>query len=270
MKNYLSNQKLKSISLKITILGAGNLGSVLAEKFHEAGHQIEQIYNRDEAKGIQLARKVNSTFCNDIKALNNISDIYFLCVKDDALETVSKLLDVKNALVVHCSGSTPLKTLDKHSNCGIFYPLQTFSVNIKPNFEELPICITAKDEKINNKLIELAKSICPNIYLVDEAQRKALHIAAVFVNNFSNHLFSVAENICETSKVDFNILMPLIRQTIRKIELESPRNVQTGPAKRTDFKTIDAHYVWLEKIKPEFMEIYKIMTKSIMDYYSNK
>ncbi len=256
--------------MKIIILGTGNLGTVLAERFFESGHQIVQIYSRDKEKAAHLANRVNSNYCDKIEEIGIDTDFYFLCVKDDAIETVANLLPLTDAIVVHCSGSTPVKVLEKHSNRGIFYPLQTFTVNIKPDFNELPVCITASENFVTEKLTELAKSICPNIYHVDEAQRKALHVAAVIVNNFSNFLFSTAVDICRESNMDFKILMPLIRQTIRKIENESPKNVQTGPAKRADFKTIESQLGWLEEKKPEFLEIYKILTKSIIDYYSNK
>ena len=100
-------------------------------------------------------------------------------------------------------------------------------------------------------------------------QRKKLHIAAVFVNNFVNHLYRIGEDICEANEIPFEILHPLITETAAKINKLSPKEAQTGPAKRNDAKTIAAHK---EDLPIDLKEIYSLLTQAITktEYNGNK
>ena len=251
--------------MNISIIGAGKVGKALATIFKSAGHQIHQVFSRklDHAKA--LADLTGSEPTNDIHLIKKDADVYFLAVKDDAILELANSLNVNEKIVVHCSGATPLSIFeDIHKNYGVFYPLQTFSSDIEPDFSELPICIAANNVETEETLIKLAKTICPNIYQINEAQRKNLHIAAVFANNFSNYLYTIAEDICIRSEVDFKILLPLIKQTVRKIELSKPSEAQTGPAIREDYGTIENHLETLKKEAPEYLNLYQLMTNMII------
>ncbi len=252
--------------MKITIIGSGNVGTALAKRIFSCGHLIHQIYSRELAKAETLANAVNAAATDDIKRLDPESDIYILAVNDDAISAVSNIINPGKGILAHTSGATSLRVFEgKHSNYGVFYPLQTFSANLEPDFEELPLCVTGSNSNSLENLAQLAKSICPNVYIINEEQRKGLHVAAVFVNNFSNFLFSAAYDICEKENLDFNMLKPLIRQTIRKIETEIPGQVQTGPAARGDEGTIFNHLAWLEEHNPDLSPIYKMLTTSILN-----
>jgi predicted short-subunit dehydrogenase-like oxidoreductase (DUF2520 family) len=169
-------------------------------------------------------------------------------------------------LVVHCSGATPMDVLEKHcTNFGIFYPLQTFSINSKPDWSQIPICISSNKVEKTEQLRYLAKALANNVYVISDKQRLALHVAAVFVNNFSNHLFVIGEDICNTEGVSFDILKPLIAETVAKIQVQSPSQVQTGPAIRHDKPTIRRHKAFLEYYPDDFLDIYKLMTRVIQE-----
>ena len=194
--------------------------------------------------------------------LKNIpnADVTIIAVSDDAIADVSS--KITNKFVVHTSGSFPLNELKNKTRKGVFYMLQTFSKNKTINFSEIPFCLEAENENDYKLLENLAKLIGSNIYKINSNQRKSLHVAAVFVNNFTNHLFKIGEDICTENNVPFEVLYPLIMETSAKIKMLSPKNSQTGPAIRNDKETIKNHLNLLDK---EQKEIYKLLTKSIQN-----
>lgn len=251
--------------MNISIIGIGNVGTALARRLHQKGHQIIQLFSRHYEKAAALAQELNAEPCTELPKIRLGADIYLLAVHDDAIAEVANILSVAEAIVAHTSGATPMDVFEgKTNNYGVFYPLQTFSSAHPPDFEELPICIAANSEQTMEILTQLAESICPNVYKITEQQRQSLHVAAVFVNNFTNHLFAVANEICDKQGVDFDILKPLIRQTVRKIEKAAPKAVQTGPAARGDQGTIQRHIQWLQTNEPNYEYLYKALTESVL------
>jgi predicted short-subunit dehydrogenase-like oxidoreductase (DUF2520 family) len=256
--------------MKISIIGTGNVARALAKRISQCGHEIDAIFGRDQKKASELAHRVHSKAVNSLSDLPDNSDIYLLAVKDDAIVEVASAIRTAGGILAHTSGATPISIFEGvQKNFGVFYPLQTFSAELDTNFEELPICISANNSKNEAKLKELAASICPNVYSISEEQRKGLHVAAVFANNFSNFLFSAAFDICSRESLNFDMLKPLIRQTLRKIELADPEKIQTGPARRGDESTIDLHMKWLVEHAPEYGLIYQILTEAIVKKYQN-
>lgn len=186
--------------------------------------------------------------------------ITIIAVSDDAIALVSS--KIKNAFVVHTSGGCAMNELKNSKNKGVFYMLQTFSKEKEVDFSEVPFCIEAADEKDQKLLEKVAKTIGEKVYTINSEQRKAIHIAAVFVNNFTNHLYKIGKDLCEEHGIPFEVLHPLIKETASKIELLSPEKAQTGPAIRNDKKTINNHLDLLNKAQ---QKIYKILTKSIQN-----
>ena len=255
--------------MKISIIGSGNVAAALAKRISACGHKIDAIFGRDRKKAADLAQLVNSRAVNALSDLPLDSDIYLLAVKDDAIVEVATAIKTLRGVLAHTSGATPIDSFKGvQQNYGVFYPLQTFSADIEANFEELPLCISANSTENEAKLKELAESICPNVYTITEEQRKGLHVAAVFANNFSNFLFSAAFDICKKESLSFEMLKPLIRQTLRKIEIADPEKIQTGPARRGDESTIRLHQQWLESHVPEYRKLYDALTEAIKEKYS--
>lgn len=186
--------------------------------------------------------------------------ITIIAVSDDAIAKVSS--KITNPFVVHTSGSVSLSALQNKTRKGVFYMLQTFSKDKLVNFQEVPFCLEATNENDLKTLETLAKLLSEKVYFINSEQRKALHVAAVFANNFANHCYQIAEEICKIHQVPFEILYPLIEETARKIKLLSPKEAQTGPAIRNDQQTIQNHLVLLNLHQ---QEMYTIMTKSIQD-----
>ena len=191
-------------------------------------------------------------------------DVTIIAVSDNAIADVSKQLPFENQLVVHTSGSLSMEALDPKNRKGVFYPLQTFSKSKEVDFKVIPICLEAQNDNDFKTLEILAKTISNSVTTITSEQRKALHVAAVFVSNFTNHLYQIGNEICVENNIPFEILKPLIQETANKILSLSPIDAQTGPAKRNDTQTINTHLNFLSDDNQK--EIYKILTKSIIDH----
>jgi len=251
--------------IKIVLLGAGNLAFHLTDcLLNDKNIEVVQVYNRSLEKINYLKSKTSIT--NNLLALKE-ADIYVIAVSDNAILELSKSLISKNKLVVHTSGCVDMNDLHSISNKGVFYPLQTFSKEKNIDFSTVPICIEASNEKDLDLLENLAKSISNTVYKINSEQRKNLHVSAVFVNNFVNHLYYIGNEICAENNIPFEILLPIIKETAKKIETLSPFESQTGPAKRNDSSTITEHLAILNNKQ---QEIYTLLTKSIQETYGKK
>ena len=248
----------------VVIIGAGNLATQLALALFEKGIQVKQVYSRKFESASELAGKVNASFTNNLAQLFPEADLYVIAVKDSAIQEVLENLKIdETQLIVHTSGSVPMSILDGFSNnYGVFYPLQTFSKTRKVDFSAIPICIETNHPSNMMKLEKLGEMLSSSVNQINSDERKTLHLAAVFVNNFVNHLYSIGANILHDKKLDFNLLKPLIRETAEKIEVLQPIDAQTGPAKRNDQNTINAQLKMLQD-KPDFQKIYSFATESI-------
>lgn len=252
--------------IKVSILGTGNVATHLFKAFSKSDEiEIIQVIGRNKKALLALAPEEKTT--SDFSDLKE-SDIYIIALSDNSIKTVSEQLTIENKLIVHTSGSTPMNELSHHQRHGVFYPLQTFSKSNELDFKKVPICLEAKSKEDLALLKNLANLVSENVYEIHTEQRKSLHLAAVFVNNFTNHLYHLGSEICEENNVPFQILSPLIQETARKIETLSPYEAQTGPARRNDSNTITNQ---LEQIKkPELKAVYELLSKSIQATYGKE
>lgn len=244
--------------IKVILLGSGNVATHLFQAFSKAnGIEVVQVFSRTVSK--DFPETLQTSDYKEIKA----ADVYIICVSDSAISSVSSQLSFENRLVVHTSGSTDINVLDSKTRKGVFYPLQTFTKNKSVDFSQIPICIETEVPSDFEIIEKLAKSVSNSVYLINGNQRKALHVSAVFVCNFTNHLYTIGNTICEENNIPFEILQPLIEETAKKIKSLSPSESQTGPAVRNDQKTIEKHIDFLTNENQK--EIYKILTKSIQN-----
>ena len=245
--------------ISVIILGAGNVATHLYKAFKTSEQVVvKQWYNR-KLKPIE-------PYKNEVEIINDLSkltdaDVYILAVSDDAIAELSKQLPFENRFVVHTSGSVSAYDIDKKNRRGVFYPLQTFSKSAPVNFSEVPICLETLVKTDYRLLKKLAVSISNHTKRVNSDQRASLHLAAVFVNNFTNQIYRIAHEITESKGAEFDMLKPLILETAKKVQNLSPYKAQTGPAKRNDKKTIKKHLNALEN--DQHKAIYKLLTESI-------
>lgn len=247
--------------IKVVIIGSGNVAHHLIEAFAKSKKvEVIQVFARQKESVTPLfdSNKITSNYTELA-----LADLYIIAISDDAISTVSSQITFENRLVVHTSGTVSINSLDSKNRKGIFYPLQTFTKNKAVDFSQIPICLESENETDFELLKNVAESISNAVFKINSQQRKVLHVSAVFVNNFVNHLYQIGNEICIENDVPFEILKPLILETANKVMSLSPKEAQTGPAKRNDTKTIEAH---LDLLSTENQAtIYKILTQSIQN-----
>jgi predicted short-subunit dehydrogenase-like oxidoreductase (DUF2520 family) len=248
--------------MRIVFLGSGNVASHLAAAFKAAGMEIVQVWSRSIGHAMELAGSLNAKAIDNLDFVDKTADLYVICVKDDAIEQVALSLQGIAGLVVHTSGGTSIDVLRGLAYYGILYPLQTFSKYKNLDLKGIPLCLEANSEHAFEMLHQVAIAIGGSSYRVDTAQRKVLHLAAVFACNFTNHLYHLANEILEANNLPFDLLKPLILETALKVQDDLPINVQTGPSVRDDVQTMENHFELLKGM-PELQEIYITLSASI-------
>lgn len=251
--------------INVIIIGAGNVATQLYRTFPRVKElDVIQVFNRNP-QNLNFVKEPEKRI-SQLKDLKK-ADVYIFAIKDEAIGEIAEKLEDRKAIYLHCSGSEPMNILSKFTNHGVFYPLQTFSKNKPVHFEEVPLCIEANSEENLKFLKNLGSLLSDKVYEVSSEQRKALHLSAVFVNNFTNHLYTIAADYCKENELPFEILQPLIKETVAKIDTLPPFSAQTGPALRNDTKTISAH---LELLNEDRKKIYNVLTESIQKLHGKK
>jgi predicted short-subunit dehydrogenase-like oxidoreductase (DUF2520 family) len=249
--------------IKVTLIGRGNVSYHLDKAFNSTKEvKVLQVLGSraNELKKALQNKGIHQNLVN--------SDICIVAVSDNALGVVLQLLKKIKTFTVHTSGSVPMAIFPKNMKSGVFYPLQTFSKDRNLDYKTIPICLEAKNSNNLVLLKKMAHSISDTVHEIDSSQRKQLHLAAVFVNNFTNQLYQVGHELCEENKLPFDLLKPLIKETASKTDSLPPHEAQTGPAKRGDQNTIDAH---LKQLKNQnHKEIYRLLTDSIQKTHGKK
>ncbi len=258
-------------NINVSVIGAGNVAHHLAVNLQRVGCNIRQVASRSESSVI-LAKKVNAQAVKSVAHLDRNSDLYLIAVNDDQINSVSELIPDHDKLIVHTSGSVSINVLPGQ-RVGVFYPLQTFSKDRNLDFTNLPICVEAKQPADLELLLQLGQLLSQNVSILNSEQRKAAHLAAIFANNFTNHLVFLTQELCEAKGVNFDLLRPLLTETFVKINqsgnsLENQvKKIQTGPARRNDQKIIAQHLVDLG-ILPRHSAIYQTLSNSIIKTYN--
>ncbi len=252
---------------KIAIVGTGNVAWHLAPALEAAGYSVVQIYGRQPEKARALANQLKQgRIKTDLDFTNSSARLFILAVSDDAIKEVARQIRLpKESAVVHTSGGQPMDTLTDvpTQQIGVFYPLQTFSKQRAISFENIPICLEASNKEMLDELTKLAEKISNHVQIIDSQQRAVLHVAAVFANNFTNHLLRMSEQLLHDRQLNTTLLHPLVHETVTKALEISPAQSQTGPARRNDQKTIDHHIDYLKAYDPAYAKVYQTLTEHI-------
>ena len=249
---------------KIVIIGAGNVATYFAASFAKAKHIITQVYHPNLQKAQTLAATCNANAIDAFDALDMDAVIYFIAVKDAAIADVLQQLPALKGIVAHTSGTVGLINAAHLQHTAVFYPLQTFTKNIPLEHTHFPILIEAKHAADQELLINLAHSLKNEARLMDSETRAKLHLAAVFACNFSNHCIKLAYDLMEKQQLNPELILPLIQETMSKLNHLTPQQAQTGPAMRGDSITIEKHIELLSEHQ-NLQEIYKLLTASIQE-----
>ncbi len=253
-------------ALRIVLVGAGNLATQLGAAFVKQGVTIVQVYSKTEANARTLAEKLGCDYTAELSKIQCNADIYIYAVKDAVLSDLVGVIDAPKAWHLHTAGSVSMDVFSgKRERYGVFYPLQTFSKSREVTFDTIPICIEAVNDEGLELLHALGSSISENVYEVNSAQRSKLHLAAVFTCNFTNRMYAIAHDIVRENDLPFDLLLPLIEETARKVQTMLPADAQTGPAIRYDRNVIEKHVEMLadDRLK----DLYRLISENIHEAY---
>lgn len=254
--------KPDTIIQKVSIIGSGNVAGHLGQAFLRSGLEVVEICSPNQEHARVLADDLHAGVARSAGDMRTDADLYLLAVPDARVGTAASGLPMVEGIVVHTSGNTPLDVLERFPRHGVFYPLQTFTRGRAADLSSVPFCLEASDREVLEALAELASRLTSEVHFITSAQRKILHLSAVLVNNFSNHLYHLAEEFLKENQLDFGMLRPLISETAGKVLDLSPEEAQTGPASRGDAGTISTHLEMLHD-HPDILELYKLMSEQI-------
>jgi predicted short-subunit dehydrogenase-like oxidoreductase (DUF2520 family) len=257
--------------VSVTMIGAGNIAWHLAPALDNVGFAVREVYSRKMKNASALAERLyQAKAVTAFDFSESQARIFIICVSDDAIaEVLRELILPPDSVLVHTSGSQPLNVLGSSvaRHTGVFYPLQTFTKGRKVNFQEIPIFIESDDVATEKALMGMGKALSKKVVRVSSAERKVLHVAAVFAANFTNHMLTLSKEIMINNDMNFDYLKPLIAETLNKSLDIGPEKAQTGPAMRGDLQILDSHMELLTH-DAAVAEIYKIVSQHIIDSYT--
>ena len=269
---HISFKIIKFVGMmKVTLIGAGNLATQLGKSLKKAGVIVSQVYSRTEDSARTLGELLEAEWLTDIKALRDEADIYIFSVKDSVLcELISEVCKSRgDKLFLHTAGCMPMSCFEgKALRYGVFYPMQTFSKTKDVDFERIPVFIEGNSIETEDVIRSLANKLTQRVIRLSSADRKYLHLAAVWACNFTNYCYTVASDILGEHGIPFDVMLPLINETTEKIQKISPKEAQTGPAVRGD-RNVMSKQLELMNGKEDLQELYKMLSKGINPLVDN-
>ena len=247
------------VNMRIVLIGAGNVPTHLGVALIKGGHEVLQVFSRTGKAAVMLADALQCEAVTDLTSLRRDAEVYILSVSDSVLEDVAKALPRTDALYLHTAGSMPIDVLPM-ARRGVLYPMQTFSKSRALDFRQVPLLIESPSDE--SLLRSLAESLSDNVHVMTSGQRKKLHLAAVFACNFVNHMYDLSAQLLSEAEIPFDVLLPLIDETARKVHILSPHEAQTGPAVRGDRNVMNMHENLLSDDTLK-QQIYRLISQSI-------
>jgi predicted short-subunit dehydrogenase-like oxidoreductase (DUF2520 family) len=256
--------------MNVSFIGSGNVAWHLAPALDNIGYVVKEIYSPNARHAEALTERLYQAEVRvSLDFSDSSSSVFIIAVSDDVIQEVAQEIVLPDdAYLIHTSGSQPLSILQyaATANTGVFYPLQTFTKSKKVDFKETPLFLEASNEQTEKAMMTLARAISNHVRITTSEERKALHVAAVFASNFTNHMLTLAQRVMASNNLDFDLLKPLIIETITKSLALGPVPSQTGPARRGDLEILDKHMHFLQQDQ-DLSEIYKLISQSIIDQH---
>ena len=256
--------------MNVSFIGSGNLAWHLASALDNTEYSVKEVYSRHEDHAAALVKKMyQASVQSTLDFSSSPSHVFIIAVSDDIIaEIAQEIILPDNAVLLHTSGSQPLKLLEyaAASRIGVFYPLQTFTKGRKVDFSEVPIFVESEEQETERLLLSMGLAISKKVFKISSAERQALHVAAVFASNFTNHMLAISRDILTDHKLHFDSLKPLVAETVNKALSLGPDESQTGPAKRGDLEILDRHLAYLSSDEA-VTEIYRMISQHILDRY---
>jgi predicted short-subunit dehydrogenase-like oxidoreductase (DUF2520 family) len=249
---------------RITLIGSGRIATAMGKGFYQKDCQIVQVFSRSINQAKELAIHLEAEPIDSLKHLSDQTDLVLLAVSDQAITEVADQLPWNSKPVIHCSGSQPSSLLCNFPLHGVMYPPQTFSIGHEVDLWNTPFFLEASSQKLFIELSALVSRISSKVYEANSETRLSIHLAAVFANNFTNHLYQIAAELLQKHQLPLDILFPIMQETIDKLRLMSPSEAQTGPATRNDMHVLESHLNILKDL-PDYSKIYSFVSESIIN-----
>lgn len=246
----------------VSILGSGNVASWFVFVLKKAKIPIRQIYSRNLEHCQKLAETCGAAATDELSEIKPGSDLYLFSVSDDSYEKIVSEIPFQMPMACLTAGSVSQKVLNpRAANYGVLYPCQSISKSADFANLTVPLCVEGNSEESAQRLFQLAGQLSDKVYFVNEEQRSALHLAAVFANNFTNLMYGISFNILQNENIDHNLIIPLMQNTLDKLQTMSPKEAQTGPARRRDLEVLRKHEGMLADEKTK--ELYQVCSEII-------
>jgi len=250
------------------LVGTGNMAWFLGGRLKDAGHQCKGVYGRKAENAQTMAEHCGATVLKHLSDIQDDADCCIIAVSDHSIAGVANDLQLKNTVVIHTAGAVPLDVIRKENKAVLWFIYSILKTEL-PDHRAIPAMWEANGEPAKRVVTSIAGAISDIVMEGNADKRTWLHLSAVFANNFTNHIVTICEQICHEQGVSFKLMMPILQQTLYRINYKSPAELQTGPAVRRDDETVAKHLKLLADT-PERQRIYRAVTQSIEDMYNSE
>jgi predicted short-subunit dehydrogenase-like oxidoreductase (DUF2520 family) len=249
----------------INIIGSGNVSWHFCGAWQSRGIKINSVYSKTKLHGEQFAKEFNILSADTINEISGDCDAIFIAVNDtEILKVLTKIPPAYKGIIFHCSGTIGMEIFkdSKFENTGCTWPIQSLTKGVLVDLSQTPVIINASNEYTLKSLEHLAGLISANGLYLDDVQKKQLHLAAVIANNFTNALWADSFSLLEKQNIDPLILLPILKESINKLNITHPLKAQTGPAVRNDNQIISRHLEMLKE-DPGLQQLYQALSERI-------
>lgn len=249
------------------LIGSGNIAWFMASRMQAGGHTCSGLMGRNKEETAALAREFNIPV---VQRINDGADACLLAVSDNAIHDVAATLQLNSTVLIHHSGSVAMSPLAiGAARTGVVWPIYSILKNNLPVHRQFPCLYEAN----NSAALRIVQEVCTSIssiqYEADSRQRQWMHLTAVLGNNFTNYLLGMCADICKEQEMPFSLLQPILQQTLDRVNIYAPKEVQTGPARRNDTGTMKKHIEMMEQ-HPQWQAVYEALSSAIKStYYTN-
>jgi predicted short-subunit dehydrogenase-like oxidoreductase (DUF2520 family) len=255
--------------MQIVIIGSGNAATALGHLCHRGNHKVLQVFGRNKQTTDALATAIEAEPVYDWNLIRHDADIYIVALPDSVIPDLNLHFTLQKGLIVHTAGAVSMHILNQVArNYGVLYPLQSLHKKVLA-YSHIPLLVDGNTPEDKTLIADFAATLSGKVAYANDEERAKLHVAAVWVNNFTNHLYTIAWDYCEHKGLDFTLLLPMMEQTVSRLTIGKPSDFQTGPAIRGDQATIEKHIFLMENM-PEAQVLYQQLTHAIEHFYHNK
>jgi len=252
--------------MQIVLIGSGNAATALGHLCYRGGNKILQVFGRNTETVLELAKTLEAEPVFDYEAITLNADLYIVALPDSVVPNLHEHFTLQKGLVVHTAGAVPMDALKIVSrNYGVLYPLQSLHKKLMA-YSNIPLLVDGNTPEDKTLIADFAATLSGKVAYANDEKRAKMHVAAVWVNNFANHLYTIAWDYCSKEGLDFSLLLPMMEQTVNRIQVGKPGDFQTGPAIRGDEATMEKHLLLMEEM-PEAKDLYRHLSDSIAAYH---